>query len=164
MPFIPYNRPQGVDSPPDSHNDFKCGAAKPWTTATDDNNLVLHMNSFWLTWHHLWFHYIDPATLTNTMRTEDLQSPLCSPLLVNAILAHASVCFALGLSYTAISAFVDSHANGKFLSDDLAVCTIDGGWRAKGDHFYNEASFLLHQEEGRVSIPMVQGLAIMFEW
>jgi hypothetical protein len=65
--------------------------AKPWTTVTDDDNFVSHLISLWLTWHYPWFRCIDPEILIKAMQSGDLQSSLCSPFLVNAILAEASV-------------------------------------------------------------------------
>lgn len=65
--------------------------AKPWTTVTDDDQFVSHLISLWLTWHYPWFHCIDPAIFIKAMQSRDLQSSLCSPFLVNAILAEASV-------------------------------------------------------------------------
>jgi hypothetical protein len=115
--------------------------AKPWTTVTDDDNLVSHLISLWLTWHYPWSHCIDPAIFIKAMQSRYLQSSLCSPFLVNAILAEAS-----------------------FFSDDPEACAIRDDIRTKGNHFYTEAKKLLDDEEGRMSIPTIQGLGIMFEW
>lgn len=65
--------------------------AKPWTTVTDEDALVSHLISLWLTWHLPWFHCIDREILISAMQSGNRQSPLCSPFLVNAILAEACV-------------------------------------------------------------------------
>ncbi|EED20758.1 conserved hypothetical protein [Talaromyces stipitatus ATCC 10500] len=114
--------------------------AKPWTTATSDDTFVSHLISLWLTWQYPWFNCIDPVIFINAMQSKDLQSSLCSPFLVNAMLAQAS-----------------------FFADNPEACAISGDVRTKGNHFYTEAKRLLDDEEGRISIPSIQGLGIMFE-
>ncbi|OKL57365.1 hypothetical protein UA08_07431 [Talaromyces atroroseus] len=111
-------------------------SAKPWTTVTDDDAFVSQLIYLWLTWHLPWFHCIDQEIFVRAMQSENPQSPLCSPFLVNAILAEAC-----------------------FFSECFEAC--DGDTRTNGDRFYAEAKRLLDDEEGRFSIP--QGLGVMFE-
>lgn len=65
--------------------------AKPWTTVTKDDAFVSHLISLWLTWHLPWFHCIDQDLFISAMQSGNVQSSLCSPFLVNAILAAACV-------------------------------------------------------------------------
>jgi hypothetical protein len=64
--------------------------AKPWTTVTDRDEVVSELISLWCTWNQP-FQMIDVDILTREMRSGDLKSPFCSPLLINAILAAGSV-------------------------------------------------------------------------
>lgn len=65
--------------------------AKPWTTVTDDDDFVSHLLSLWFTWAHQWWHWVDKVLFLEAMRTQDLNNPLCTPYLVNMILADACV-------------------------------------------------------------------------
>jgi len=65
--------------------------AKPWTTVTDDDDLVSHLVSLFFTWSFPYFCWIDRDAIISGMQSGDLQNPYCSPFLVNAILAEASV-------------------------------------------------------------------------
>lgn len=66
--------------------------AKPWTTVTDDDDLVSHLISIWLTWSHPWFRWVNRDLFIRDMQAGNLDCELCSPFLVNAILAEISVC------------------------------------------------------------------------
>lgn len=65
--------------------------AKPWTSVTDDDDLVSHLISIWCTWSHPWFHWINRDLFIRDMQAGDLDCEFCSPFLVNAILAETSV-------------------------------------------------------------------------
>ena len=65
--------------------------ARPWTTVTDDNDLVSHLMSLWFTWAHQWWQWLDKPTFIEAMQEGDLNSPLCSPYMVNMVLADACV-------------------------------------------------------------------------
>lgn len=66
--------------------------AKPWTEATDDNDLVSHLVSLYFTWDHPCAQFVDQGIFLEHMRRGDLDSEFCSPLLVNSLLSMASVC------------------------------------------------------------------------
>lgn len=74
-----------VDEPP-----FKV-PAKPWTTVTDDDNIVSHLISLWLTWSHPFVNCLDRGLFVRDMQAGELDCEFCSPFLVNTILAEASV-------------------------------------------------------------------------
>lgn len=65
--------------------------AHPWTTVTDDDEFVSHLMSLWFTWSHPFLNWIDRDLFIRHMQAGDLESPVCSPFLVNIILADACV-------------------------------------------------------------------------
>lgn len=67
--------------------------AKPWTTVIDDDHLVSHLVSLWLTWMHPWWQWIDKDNFIEAMQQKDISNPLCTSCLVNMILADACVSF-----------------------------------------------------------------------
>ena len=65
--------------------------AKPWTTVTDDGDLVSHLVSLWLTWTYPFFHWLDKDAFLRDMRAGNIDCRFCSRFLVNAILSEACV-------------------------------------------------------------------------
>lgn len=65
--------------------------AKPWTSVSDDDDLVSHLLSLYLAWNWPVHGFLDPDVLQRHMRAGDVSSELCSPFLVNAVLANACV-------------------------------------------------------------------------
>lgn len=68
--------------------------ADPWTAVTSDNALVSHLLSAYYGWYH--FHYLnfDWELFIAALKAKDLNSPYCSPLLVNAVLGMGCVSIA----------------------------------------------------------------------
>jgi hypothetical protein len=66
-------------------------SAKPWTEVTTDNGFVSHLISLWLTWDHVVRNWIDKDLFIAAMKSGDVNSPFCSPFLVNIILSQACV-------------------------------------------------------------------------
>lgn len=65
--------------------------AHPWTTVTNNDELVSHLMSLWFTWIHPWWRWIDQDLFLEAMSQQDLTSPFCTAYLVNMILADACV-------------------------------------------------------------------------
>ena len=65
--------------------------AKPWTNVTDDDDLVSHLVSLWFTWAHPWWHWVDERQFIAAMQSADTSSLICTPYLVNMVLADACV-------------------------------------------------------------------------
>jgi hypothetical protein len=69
--------------------------ARPWTTVTDDDALVSHLISLYFTWDYPFYAFVDMRAFVHHMQDRNTNSDLCSPFLVNAMLANACVCFLL---------------------------------------------------------------------
>lgn len=65
--------------------------AKPWTSVTDDDDLVSHLVSLYFTWDYPFWTFLDRDVFLRHMAHGDLESEFCSPFLVNAVLANACV-------------------------------------------------------------------------
>lgn len=65
--------------------------AQPWTKVTNDSQLVSHLISLYLTWDHPCSQLIDQDVFLKHIKAKDLTSEFCTPLLVNSLLAMASV-------------------------------------------------------------------------
>jgi hypothetical protein len=65
--------------------------AKPWTTVTDDDDYVSHLMSLWFTWAHQWWGWVDKDVFVEAMAAKNVDSLVCTPYLVNIILADACV-------------------------------------------------------------------------
>ncbi|EXJ57273.1 hypothetical protein A1O7_07620, partial [Cladophialophora yegresii CBS 114405] len=63
--------------------------AQPWTNVTTDDVAVSHLISTYLAWQYHQYPSLIPNIFLRAMKAKDLSSQLCSPLLVNAILAIA---------------------------------------------------------------------------
>lgn len=65
--------------------------AKPWTSVTEDDDLVSHLVSLYFTWDYPFWTFLDRDVFLRHMARGDLESEFCSPFLVNAVLANACV-------------------------------------------------------------------------
>lgn len=114
--------------------------AKPWTTVTDDDWLVSHLISLWFTWRHWCYPFVDRETLIAAMRSGDEDGGVCSPALVNMILADA--CF--------------DYDNGE---DDNGNPSIE---KPLQDLFYEEAKRHAEATVQKRSLPLVQFMAVQW--
>lgn len=65
--------------------------ANPWTEVTDDDDLVSVLVSLYFTWDHPCAQFLDQEIFIEHMKSKDVESEFCTPLLVNSLLAMASV-------------------------------------------------------------------------
>jgi len=88
---IAYRRRRMLGRIQDIVNPIITVPARPWTTVTDDDDLVSHLMSLWFTWAHQWWQWVDKITFIEAMRAGTTDSLICTPYLVNMILADACV-------------------------------------------------------------------------
>ncbi|KAI9927032.1 hypothetical protein MW887_003413 [Aspergillus wentii] len=113
--------------------------AQPWTTVTDDDDLVSHLISLWFTWNYPVTNFMNRDLFIRDMKSGRLDSEYCSSFLVNIILAEAC-----------------------FYSDYDEIFATPGDQASRGMHFYEEAKRLLDKEEGKVTLTTFQGLGAMY--
>jgi hypothetical protein len=65
--------------------------AKPWTEVTSDDHLVSVLVSLYFTWDHPCAQFLDQGIFVEHMKSRDVKSEFCTPLLVNSLLSMASV-------------------------------------------------------------------------
>lgn len=65
--------------------------AKPWTSVTEDEDLVSHLVSLYFTWDYPFHAFLDRDVFLAHMARGREDSDFCSPFLVNALLANACV-------------------------------------------------------------------------
>ncbi|GFF43885.1 nitrogen assimilation transcription factor nirA [Aspergillus udagawae] len=114
--------------------------AKPWTTVTDDDALVSHLISLYFTWDYPFYAFVDMRAFVQHMQDRNTNSDLCSPFLVNAMLANA--CYS------------EAYA-------------IPGDVKTKGSDFLAEAERHMHSyqlERGRnVRLASLQATLLLYE-
>lgn len=66
--------------------------ASPWTSVTEDADLVSHLVSLYFTWDYPFHAFLDEGVFLRHMAKGDLGSQFCSQFLVNAMLSSACVC------------------------------------------------------------------------
>ncbi|CAK37666.1 hypothetical protein AnigIFM63604_001264 [Aspergillus niger] len=110
----------------------------PWTAVTKDDHIVSHLISLYFTWDHPLLQVLDQEMFLEHMSTKETDPNCCTSLLVNSILAVASI-----------------------YSDFPEVFAIPDDETSRGEHFYAEAERLWNAEEGRASLANIQAVALM---
>ncbi|KAN0076320.1 hypothetical protein V8E54_006462 [Elaphomyces granulatus] len=93
--------------------------ARPWTTVTDDDDLVSHLVSLYFTWDYLFYAFLDRDVFVGHMSAGD---HLCTPFLVNAILANACLCRESVQTLTTVEALLGVLREEKIVS----LATLQG--------------------------------------
>ncbi|KAL1885760.1 hypothetical protein Plec18167_001255 [Paecilomyces lecythidis] len=112
--------------------------AKPWTDVTDDSHFVSHLVSLYFTWSHPSCQLVDQELFLEHMMAGDLNSRLCSPFLVNSLLAVACM-----------------------YSDFEQALAVPGDASSRGQHFHAEAERLWKEEDGKITLTNLQGVILM---
>ncbi|PLB53597.1 pathway-specific regulatory protein [Aspergillus steynii IBT 23096] len=63
--------------------------ARPWTSVTNDDDLVSHLVSLYFTWDYPFYAFVDRNVLVKHLTLGNVSSDFCSQFLVNALLANA---------------------------------------------------------------------------
>ncbi|RMZ00802.1 hypothetical protein D0860_07856 [Hortaea werneckii] len=113
-------------------------SASPWTRMTDDDLLVSRLVTIFLNYQNAYWRYLEADLFLQAMKLAHPPSDFCSPFLVNAVLAMAS----LSAEYRAV--FVEA-----------------GDYTSRGRQFHEEAMRLWLLEEGRASVTNLQALVIL---
>ncbi|PKY00540.1 C6 transcription factor [Aspergillus campestris IBT 28561] len=113
--------------------------AAPWTSVTDNADLVSHLVSLYFTWDYPFNLFLDRDVFLRHMASGDLRSDLCSPFLVNALLTNA--CY--------YSDYSETYVNTR----DVV---------SKGARFLAEAERLWKDELAIMSLPFLQGTLMLY--
>jgi hypothetical protein len=62
-----------------------------WTQVTKDSHAVSHLMSAYMNWCHRFYYFFDEDLFLDAMGKGEIDSPYCSPLLVNACLGIGCV-------------------------------------------------------------------------
>ncbi|KAJ0420390.1 hypothetical protein BJY00DRAFT_301573 [Aspergillus carlsbadensis] len=116
--------------------------AEPWTSVTRDSDLVSHLVSLYFTWDYPSHVFLNRDVFIRHMKAGDTSSELCSPFLVNALLANAC-------HYSEISEVFKQRQPGDIMT--------------KGDDFLAEAERLGTQGPATFTLAHLQGTLMLYE-
>ncbi|PYH86897.1 C6 transcription factor [Aspergillus uvarum CBS 121591] len=114
--------------------------ARPWTTVTEDADLVSHLVSLYFTWDYPFHAFLDREVFLEHMRRANPHSEFCSPFLVNALLTNAC-----------------------HFSDYSEAYVDPGDVVTKGVDFLAEAERLKDEEPMKLSLAYLQGTLLLYE-
>ncbi|KAK6519961.1 hypothetical protein TWF506_000255 [Arthrobotrys conoides] len=112
--------------------------AAPWTTVTDDNEMVSHLLSSFATWDANTLHFFDMDIFLEGMEKEN--HSFCSPLLANSVLAIAC-----------------------HFSNRIAIRSDPHNPNTLGYRFLQEAMKIWHHEHDNLTLTNVQAGLILSE-
>ncbi|PYI00418.1 C6 transcription factor [Aspergillus sclerotiicarbonarius CBS 121057] len=112
--------------------------AKPWTSVTESDDFVSHLVSIWLTWSQPLYNWVDRDLFLRDAQAGKMDSPFCSPFLMNCILTEAC-----------------------FYSDYPEAYADPTDRNSKGLHFYEEAQRWYTKVEGQLDLPTLQGCGLL---
>ncbi|KAI7214483.1 hypothetical protein KC333_g5995 [Hortaea werneckii] len=113
-------------------------SAAPWTRITEDDLLVSRLVTIFLNYQNAYWRYLESDLFSQAMKLARPPSDFCSALLVNAVLAMAS----LSAEYRDVFFEADEYTS-------------------RGRQFHEEAMRLWLLEEGRASVTNLQALIIL---
>ncbi|KAF7172564.1 hypothetical protein CNMCM5623_004745 [Aspergillus felis] len=114
--------------------------AKPWTSVTEDADLVSHLVSLYFTWDYPFHAFLDRDVFLAHMARGREDSDFCSPFLVNALLANAC-----------------------HFSEFSEAYVVPGDLLTKGADFLSEAERLREEESQKLSLAYLQGTLLLYE-
>ncbi|KAG2010734.1 hypothetical protein GB937_007703 [Aspergillus fischeri] len=114
--------------------------AKPWTSVTEDEDLVSHLVSLYFTWDYPFHAFLDRDVFLAHMARGREGSDFCSPFLVNALLANAC-----------------------HFSEFSEAYVVPGDLVTKGADFLSEAERLREEDSQKLSLAYLQGTLLLYE-
>lgn len=130
--------------------------ASPWTDITNDDRTVSQLVSTFFVAVNPYWRFLEEDPFIRNMRLKNVESLYCSPLLVNAVLACASV----SVQILSSGAVIESNYLQLFSEVDGAFAQPDH-ILTRGEHFHHEAMRLWTLERGQRSVANVQALLIL---
>ena len=148
--------PRALSSPKETDLEPKYWVpAKPWTELMDSDS-VSQLISVFFTLSNTSWRFVEQHAFLHDMRSGDLNAQYCSPLLVNAILALASV------THKMVHAQYQDYADQRQQYSELDVAfNQPGNLATRGERFHRGAIRLWHLEEGKGSITNMQALNVI---
>ncbi|PIB00574.1 hypothetical protein CB0940_02026 [Cercospora beticola] len=113
--------------------------ASPWVVITDDDEAISHLVSLFLAWVNPGWRFVEQDLFLQGMRSGDVDSPFCSPFLVNAMCSMACL-----------------HSE-----HDIAFTGGDRDRFTRGQHFHNQALRLWYLEQNRATVANIQALCML---
>jgi hypothetical protein len=142
--------------PMDESSDPRLATASQWTKVTGDKHFLALLLSAWHTWEYSYYHILDWNIFLEDMSKG--RTDFCSELLVNALLATASVSDFIQVCVT--GSVLTQHQFQSPLVKDRSIPFGDNIMT----RFYKEAKELWKLSEGQETLPRLQAALCLFMW